>query len=368
MTMIPGLSRNCNKSVTHCRGSGRNRRHAAVIGPSYSSLYATKGDTMINSRNFLAGLLLAVSSWNVSAQVEVDSALPAYEPVSGVSGNLSSIGSDTLNNLMTLWAEEFAKIYPNVNIQIQGAGSSTAPPALTEGTANFGPMSRLMRSSEIQAFEERFGYPPTPVGTAIDTIAVMVNKDNPIQCLSIPEVDAVFSVGRRCGHPDDITRWGGLGLTGDWANRDFTIYSRNAVSGTYGFFKDNALCGGDFKPGINEQPGSASVVQGVTESLNGIGYSGIGYMTSGVKAVPLRREGGGECIEANADNAVSGDYPLSRLLYVYVNKKPDQPLAPLEREFFRMVLSKRGQQVVVRDGYIPLPAPVAARIREQLGL
>ena len=316
----------------------------------------------------LASLLLVGSSANILAQVEVDPDLPEYEPVSGISGNLTSIGSDTLNNLMTLWAEEFAKFYPNVKIQIQGAGSSTAPPALTEGTANFGPMSRLMRSSEVQSFEDRFGYPPTPVGTSIDVLAVYVNKDNPIQCMSIPEVDAVFSVGRRCGHPDDITRWGDLGLEGDWANRDFALYSRNAVSGTYGFFKDNALCGGDYKPSINEQPGSASVVQGVTESLNGIGYSGIGYNTSGVTAIDLRQEADGECFEPNAENAVNGDFPLSRLLYVYVNKTPNEPLPPLEREFFRMVLSKQGQEVVVRDGYIPLPAAIAERIRGELNL
>jgi len=322
----------------------------------------------MQTRHFIAGLLLIGASFTAAAQSEVDPALPDYQPVSGVSGNLSSIGSDTLNNLMTLWAEEFAKIYPNVNIQIQGAGSSTAPPALTEGTANLGPMSRLMRSSEVQSFEDRFGYPPTVVGTGIDTIAVIVNKDNPIQCVSVAEVDAVFSVSRRCGGANDINRWGQLGLEGAWSNRDFTLYSRNAVSGTYGFFKDHALCGGDFKPGINEQPGSASVVQGVSESLNGIGYSGIGYMTSGVRPVDLRREEGGECIEPNADNAVSGAYPLSRLLYVYVNKSPEQPLRPLEREFFRMVLSRRGQEVVLRDGYIPLPASVALRIREQLGL
>ncbi|NCO19321.1 MAG: phosphate ABC transporter substrate-binding protein PstS family protein [Gammaproteobacteria bacterium] len=323
---------------------------------------------MMHIKHILASLLLSSASLAVSAQTAVDPDLPEYIPVSGVSGNLSSIGSDTLNNLMTLWAEEFAKIYPNVNIQIQGAGSSTAPPALTEGTANLGPMSRLMRSSEIQSFEERFGYPPTAVGTAIDVLAVYVNKDNPIQCMSVAEVDAVFSVSRRCGGANDITRWGQLGLQGAWSNRDFTLYSRNAVSGTYGFFKDNALCGGDFKPGINEQPGSASVVQGVTESLNGIGYSGIGYMTSGVRPVDLKREQGSECISAVAENAISGAYPLSRLLYVYVNKSPAQPLSPLEREFFRMVLSRRGQEVVLRDGYIPLPASVAARIHEQLGL
>ena len=303
----------------------------------------------------------------LAAQDEVDPALPDYEPVSGISGNLSSIGSDTLNNLMTLWAEEFQNFYPNVNIQIQGAGSSTAPPAITEGTANFGPMSRMMRSSEVQAFEERHGYPPTAVGTSIDLLAVFVNKDNPIECMAIEEVDAAFSVGRRCGAATDITRWGQLGLEGAWANRDFSLYSRNAVSGTYGFFKENALCGGDFKPSINEQPGSASVVQGVNESLNGIGYSGIAYMTSGVKTLSLRPVGGGECVAPEKDNAVSGDYPLARLLYVYVNKHPNRDLPPLEREFFRMVLSRQGQQVVMRDGYVPLPEAAASRIRAQLG-
>lgn len=323
----------------------------------------------MNFRQMSMGLALALACAAAgTAQGEVDPGLPDYEPVSGVSGNLSSIGSDTLNNLMTLWAEEFAKIYPNVNIQIQGAGSSTAPPALTEGTANFGPMSRLMRSNEIQEFEERFGYPPTVVGVGIDTIAVIVNKDNPLNCMSVPQVDAIFSVGRRCGAPDDIQRWGQLGLEGAWDNRDFTLYSRNAVSGTYGFFKDNALCGGDFKPGINEQPGSASVVQGVSESLNGIGYSGIGYMTSGVKALALDADGSGNCVAPSAEAAVAGTYPLSRLLYVYVNKAPNEPLNPLEREFFRLVLSRQGQEVVLRDGYIPLPAAVAERIRAELDL
>jgi len=313
-------------------------------------------------------VVFAIISSNASAQVEVDPELPTYEPVSGISGNLSSIGSDTLNNLMTLWAEEFQNFYPNVNIQIQGAGSSTAPPAVTEGTANFGPMSRTMRSSEIQTFEDRHGYPPTAVGTSIDLLTVIVNKDNPVECLTMEQVDAIFSVGRRCGAAEDVTRWGQLGLEGAWANRDFALYSRNAVSGTYGYFKNNALCGGDFKPSINEQPGSASVVQGVNESLNGIGYSGIGYMTSGVKPVELTAVGDDQCFAPSKENASSGNYPLARLLYVYVNKNPNRDLPPLEREFFRMVLSRQGQEVVVRDGYVPLPEVAAARIRAELGL
>ena len=319
-------------------------------------------------RKIFATLMLfgMLNAGNVSAQVSVDPALPEYTPVSGISGNLSSMGSDTLNNLMTLWAEAFQGYYPNVNIQIQGAGSSTAPPALIEATANFGPMSREMRATEIEQFEQRFGYQPVKVTTAVDTIAVYLNKDNPLDCLSIPEIDAIFSATRRCGHGEDITRWGQVGQTGAWANRDFTIYSRNAVSGTYGFFKDVALCGGDYKPTINEQPGSASVVQGVTESINGIGYSGIGYITSGVKAAAINM--GGTCFEPNAENAAAGNYPLARGLFLYVNKNPTEPLAPVEREFLRLVLSKQGQEVVVRDGYIPLPETIAAQVRTQIGL
>ncbi len=322
----------------------------------------------MNAIKLFKGLALAGSVLCATAQADVDPNLPEYEAVSGVSGNINSIGSDTLNNLMTLWAEEFAKYYPNVNIQIQGMGSSTAPPALTQGTANFGPMSREMKGSEIRTFEKEQGYKPTKVPVAVDVLAVYVNKDNPIEGLTLPQVDAMYSVTRRCGYPEGITRWGQLGLEGDWENRDIAMYSRNAVSGTYGYFKDNALCGGDYKPGINEQPGSASVVQGVSESRNAIGYSGIGYNTSGVRAVPLAREEGGEFAEANSQNASDGSYPLARFLYVYVNKHPNRPLDPMQAEFLKMVMSKQGQEVVVRDGYIPLPASVSKRVMEELDL
>ena len=330
-----------------------------------------RGTMMMNLKKILVVGLAASTIFSASAYAaapKVDPALPEYQRASGVSGNFSSIGSDTLNNLMTLWAEEYARHYPNVNIQIQGAGSSTAPPALTEGTANYGPMSRAMKSSEIQAFENKYGYKPTAVPVAIDVLAVYVNKDNPIQGMTLAQVDAIFSATRRCAHKEDITRWGQLGLTGAWANRDFTLYSRNAVSGTYGYFKENALCNGDFKPSINEQPGSASVVQGVTESINGIGYSGIGYITSGVRAVPLAKEAGQPFAPADAEHAADGSYPMARFLYVYVNKHPNREMAPMDREFFKLVLSKQGQEVVVKDGYIPLPAAVAKRELEKLGL
>lgn len=295
---------------------------------------------------------------NNASAVSIDKGILAYKPVSGISGNLSSVGSDTLANLMTLWAEAFKRTYPNVNIQIQAAGSSTAPPALTEATSNLGPMSRKMKSKEIAAFEDRYGYKPLAIPVAIDALAVYVNKDNPVKGMAIPEVDAVFSSTRKCGADNDITKWGALGLEGSWKNRDIQIFGRNSVSGTYGYFKKKALCKGDYKNNVNEQPGSASVVQSVSSSVNGIGYSGIGYKTSGVRAVPLTKKPGGKYIEATPANAVSGDYPLSRFLYVYVNKHPNKELSPLVKEFIKLVLSRQGQEVVIKDGYIPLPEKV----------
>ena len=316
--------------------------------------------SLVVSLGFASSLIVA-KTVAAAAPVTLDPALVDYVQASGISGNISSVGSDTLANLMTMWAEEYGKIYPNVNIQIQAAGSSTAPPALTEGTANLGPMSRKMNDNEIDGFESKYGYKPTAIPVAIDALAVFVNKDNPVNALSLPQVDAIMSSTRKCGHPNDISTWGQVGLTGAWASKTIQLYGRNSVSGTYGFFKDEALCKGDFKSNVNEQPGSASVVQGITTSTNGIGYSGIGYLTSGVKALALAHKEGGDFIEPTPENAISGAYPLSRFLYIYVNKKPNEPLAPLEKEFIKMVLSKTGQQVVIKDGYIPLPAKTVAK-------
>lgn len=318
-------------------------------------------------KRLMAALTFAAAGVGAaSAFAAVDPAIPGYEKTSGVSGNLSSVGSDSLANLMTLWAEEYKKAYPNVNIQIQAAGSSTAPPALTEGTANLGPMSRAMKDNELQAFEEKFGYKPTAVPVAIDALAVFVHKDNPIKQLTMQQVDGIFSATKLCGG-SDISKWGDLGLTGEWADKPIQLFGRNSVSGTYGYFKEEGLCKGDFKANVNEQPGSASVVQSISSTVNAIGYSGIGYRTASVRAVPLVNKKG-EVEEANETNALSGKYPLARFFYVYVNKAPNKPLSPLEAEFVKLVLSQQGQQVVVKDGYIPLPAKVVEKTKQELGL
>lgn len=299
-----------------------------------------------------AGTVLLSSSLFAA---DVDPKIADYKPVSGIGGTLNSIGSDTLNNLMTLWAEAFRKEYPNVKIQIEGKGSSTAPPALISGTSQLGPMSRKMKDEEIEKFEAKFGYAPTPIGVALDSLAVYVHRDNPISSLSLPQVDSIFSKTRKGGLLD-ITAWGKVGLDGKWAGSPISLYGRNSASGTYGYFKKVALFKGDYKDSVKEQPGSASVVMGVSEDINGIGYSGIGYKTSGVKAVAISKTEGGEAYVPNYDNVLTGKYPLGRMLWVYVAKKPNQPLDKVTKEFFKLVLSKRGQEIVIKDGYLPLTA------------
>jgi phosphate transport system substrate-binding protein len=302
----------------------------------------------------IASLFVAVAGLSAAyALVDIDAIAP-YQKTSGVSGNLSSIGSDSMNNMMTLWAETFRKFYPNVKIQVEGKGSSTAPPALIAGTAQFGPMSRQMRSTEIDQFEQRYGYKPTEIRTSYDALSVWVHRDNPIKQLSLAQLEAIFGKSRRRGYKTNITTWGQLGLTGDWANRPIGLYGRNSASGTYGFFKEHVLKNGDYKDTVKEQPGSASVVQGVTEDRFGIGYSGAGYRTSGVRAVPLAENEAGPYYAGTYEEVTTGKYPLSRYLYLYVNKAPGKPLDPLRLEFLRMIFSREGQEVVIKDGYMPL--------------
>ncbi|MFQ5449504.1 MAG: PstS family phosphate ABC transporter substrate-binding protein [Nitrospinaceae bacterium] len=309
-------------------------------------------------------LMGTTAVWVEAETIKVDPNIPPYQKVGGVSGNLSSVGSDTLNNLMTFWSEKFKEFYPNVNIQVEGKGSSTAPPALISATAQLGPMSRKMKGKEIDAFERKFGYKPTRIRVAVDALAVFVNKDNPIKGMSLEQVDAIFSKSRRRGH-GEITTWGDLGLRSDWAKKPISLYGRNSASGTYGFFKHLVMKKGDYRDEVKEQPGSASVVQGVSVDRYAAGYSGIGYKTAGVRALPLSKKGAAY-VEATGTNALKGIYPLSRFLYVYVNKAPGKPLDPMTAEFIKMVLSREGQQVVLKGGYFPLAHAVIQQDLEKI--
>jgi len=309
----------------------------------------------------LIGLLVVtVSVMAGDRPMEVDGDLPQYEKVSGISGNISSVGSDTLNNLMALWSEGFRKKYPNVNLQVEGKGSSTAPPALIEGNSQLGPMSRPMKAEEMEAFEKKMGYKPTAIGVALDALAVFVHKDNPVEEMTLQQVDAIFSKTRK-GGLDEIKTWGQVKEGMELSDHPVSLYGRNSASGTYGYFKKHALFKGDYKSQVKEQPGSSSVVMAITEDLAGIGYSGIGYKTSGVKTLKLSKKAGESAYDATAANVLDKKYPLGRMLYVYVNKEPNKPLPAVVDQFLRYVLSKEGQEVVVKSGYIPLPAKIAGK-------
>lgn len=324
----------------------------------------------MSTRRFtlLAAALLAGAASASAQAVQVDPNIPVYTPVQGVSGTLKSIGSDTMNNLMALWAEGYKTHYPNVQIAVEGKGSSSAPSALIEGTASFGPMSRPMKQEEIDLFVKTFGYKPTELPTAIDMLAVYVHRDNPLKGLTLQQVDAIFSKTRKGGLAKEIRTWGDLGLTGEWADKPISLYGRNSISGTYGYFKEHALFKGDFRDDVKEQPGSSSVVQGVASDRYAIGYSGIGYKTADVRAVPLAAAAGQPFIEAISANAYSGEFPLSRFLFVYVNVAPGRELDPLRREFVRYVFSRDGQADVVKDGYYPVTAEIAFGALESVGL
>ncbi len=327
-----------------------------------TSMLMAKAISVVASMGILAGIVLA--------SVGVDPNLPSYEKTKGVSGSIKSIGSDTMNNLMALWSEDFRTMYPSVQVEIEGKGSSTAPPALINGTSNFGPMSRNIKADEADQFEAKYGYKPTQLRTSIDMLAVYVNKDNPIEGLTLQQADAIFSSTRKGGYPKDIRTWGDLGLTGEWANKPISLYGRNSASGTYGFFKEHALAKGDYKDSVKEQPGSSSVVQGVASDKYGIGYSGIGYKTADVRAVALSADTGEhpDYVEAVAENAYTGDYPLSRFLYLTVNVKPGAELDPLRREFIKYVFSKDGQMNVIKDGYYPVTATIAGEELQKVGI
>ena len=317
----------------------------------------------------IAGALVTLTAIAVADEpVRIDSKLVPYKQASGVSGNIKTVGSDTMNNMVTLWAEDFRKVYPNVQVEIEGKGSSTAPPALVEGTATFGPMSRTMKDEEVDQFEAKYGYKPTAIRTSIDMLSIYVNKDNPIQNLTLQQVDAIFSKTRKGGAAADIRTWGDLGLTGEWKDKPISLYGRNSASGTYGYFKEHALFKGDYKDEVKEQPGSAAVVQAVSSDRYAIGYSGIGYKTADVREVPLKATAADEPISATPEYAYTGKYPLSRFLYIYVNLKPGTPLDPLRREFLLYVLSKDGQSDVIKDGYFPVNAKIAGEELAKLGL
>jgi len=315
----------------------------------------------------LIATALAASLAAKNAAIALDANLPAYQAVSDISGQIKSVGSDTLKNEMALWASGFEGLYPGVKIEIESKGSATAPPALLEGASLFGPMSRPMNAEEVRIFESVYGYKPAHVRVAADALAIYVNKDNPIPCLTLQQLDQIFSSTPEASGNRSIDTWGGAGLTGDWGKKPISLYGRNPLSGTYEFLKQIALYGGNYKEDVKQQPSSAEVVQSVANDKFAIGYSGIGYKTDGVRTVPLATSYGRECYDATAET-YSSKYPISRYLYIYLNKEPTEPLDPLRAEFIKYILSKDGQTLTEKGGYFPITYEIREHDLDALGI
>jgi len=303
----------------------------------------------------------------ITAAIALDANLPAYQTVSGISGQLKSVGSDTLNNVMERWVE-FEAYYPDVKIEIEGKGSATAPPALFEGASQLAPMSRPMSVDEVGAFEKKYGYKPAHIRVAVDALAVYVNKDNPILCLTLQQLDQIFSATRQGSGSNSIDTWGGVGMTGEWATKPISIYGRNSLSGTYEFFKQTVLYNGEYKKDVKQQTGSEAVVENVANDKFAIGYSGLGYKTDGVRTVPLAAFYGSPCYETTAEATYSRKYPIARYLYIYLNKKPDEHLDPLRAEFIKYILSKDGQIQTEKGGFFPITNEIREHELEVLGI
>lgn len=289
----------------------------------------------------------------------VDDALPVYAPAQNfVGAAIASSGSSTVTNLLNRWSGAYQEFQPGVKFTISGAGSGTAPPALTSGAAQLAPMSRPMNDAERAAFRARFGYDPTELVVAIDALAVFVNADNPIESLSLEEVDALFSRDLRRGH-EPVSAWGDLGVAGDLADQPIIVYGFRDTAGGYSLFRDLVLKGGDYRSDISVQPGSSAIVNGVGAYDNAVGYASQFFLTRRTRMVPIRDENG----VAHAPDLAScenGKYPLARELYIYINKAPDKPLDPLVADFLRFVLSKQGQTIAAEDGNFPISAALAA--------
>jgi phosphate transport system substrate-binding protein len=290
----------------------------------------------------------------------VDPELADYQPAGAIAGAVRAVGSSTLTNLLLRWSAEFRRLYPAVDLEVTGGGSETAVPALIEGRADLGPMTRPMSDAEVQRFQARFGYAPTRLTVVIDAIAVYVNKYNPLTRVSFAELDAIYSVRRKSGNPP-IRTWGQLGLTGEWAGRMILVKGPSYNQGIYGAFRSLVLAGGDYRLDMRPEPVASSIVQAVATEDGAIGFASHFLAASRTKTLAVARADGGPYVLPTVEQATNGSYPLARKLFIYINRPPGAALAPAVREFLRYICSAQAQEIAARDGNFPLNASLASR-------
>lgn len=310
----------------------------------------------------LAGVLTLATSADAQVKPALDPKIGSYQFVGALAGTLAIAGSDTMHPLIDSWASDLKQLYPGITIKVDATGSEQGLSRLLEGKGQIAAMSRRMTAPEIVEFKREFGYEPTEVTVAIDALAVFVHKDNPIEGLTLAELDAIFSKDRRRGLKYPIQTWGDVMLDGEWTDAPIHQYGRNQQSGTATFFREHVLNGAPLTSSMTVCAGAASVVVELMKDRFGIGFSGIGYRTSGVRPVPLAAIQGGRYVEPSIETAMNGSYPLRRPLYLYINKAPKSAAPPLVAEFVKFALSAQGQQTVIAQGYYPLTVPEIQRL------
>jgi phosphate transport system substrate-binding protein len=216
-------------------------------------------------------------------------ALPDFTATPGLEGELISQGSDALSALIYAWGKAFGKLCPGVRVREARRGGSAGATSLIQKECDMAQLSAPLSERQMQAFRDWYGYEPTGFKVAVDALAVFVHRNNPIEKLTLQQLDAIFSTTRRAGAPADATKWGDLGLGGEWEHKPLSLFGRNSASHAYGLFKSIVLLKGDYKVSIQEQPGSSTVVALVARDTGAIGYAGAEYGIDGVRAVAIAR-------------------------------------------------------------------------------
>lgn len=318
------------------------------------------------------------------AAASIDGALAHYNPQSQIAGTFKVQGSETMYPLMSRLTMEFQRRQPKVAIDVKGGGSTKAvaeflqPPLsktgkvmlLEERAGSFKMIatSRELFDAEVKEFVAQHGYEPTAVPVAVDAVALYVHKDNPVSGLTLDQVDAMFSTTRNRGYKTAITQWGQVGLTDGWEKAPIQLYGRDRKSGTRAFFQDHCLAGGEFMSGLHEDPGAASVILDLSRDQLGIGYSGLGLLSSSVRVIPLAEAAGTPYVTPSAATVADQTYPLRRVLYLYIDKAPNVPLPAAAQEFLTFIMTQEGQEAVTKAGFFPLPPGEAMKSAVALGL
>ncbi|MGH7232016.1 MAG: PstS family phosphate ABC transporter substrate-binding protein [Nitrospiraceae bacterium] len=331
----------------------------------------------------LCALFLATAAGWVAAEHAVRNTVPsgltAYSPSVPLSGTLTIAGSDTMQPVVAKLAAAFKLLHPEVVIAVEGGGSSQAIREFIVGLsgqrrgdknrrgghlvgnqAKMLSSSRALTAEERRAFISRYGYEPLEIPIAMDAVAIYVSQDNPLQGLTMEQVDAIFGTTRKRGFSESITAWSQVGLGNDWKGQPIHLFGRDKRSGTRDFFKQIALLNGELKADIKEQPGAALEILSIARDPLAIGYAGIGFQSSFARAVPLAVEKGQPYVLPSDESVKAGTYPLARQLYLYTNQAPDEKFDSVMQEFLKFVNSRQGQETVARAHFFPLTSTQVA--------